>query len=394
MNKTVSTDVYLPDDIIIIDSNDSGVNTSATVAQSPANMSFKALELAVQLSEAVRNSDINVIANLKTQLDSTIGNIKQIQVQSQKLSQKYLEKLVNTKDKTEYKNLLKSFTKQKEINTRARQQIKRIEYAAQNNDYENLINELKNYQSNFDDIIKKNQSKRPLNIGKLAPINIYNSTSVSSPYMNNYVPENELSPLVSKKIIDTSTLLGHASNILHNSYEFWKASSYNFTRSKDYIEKNGNLIHSVSELPTKELQQIVSNKLKQQIGKKDTIGVIFQPDSSISNAISNSETIKEYFQEHANQLLKGQVVKIGSKRFNWDENFDLFATYGYADILYAHISSNGDFYAIVFDTYDFNKGENIIIDMAKTVQDANLAQKYYTLSIVIIPMIKWQKWMK
>lgn len=83
------------------------MNTSATVAQSPANMSFKALELAVQLSEAVRNSDINVIANLKTQLDSTIGNIKQIQVQSQKLSQKYLEKLVNTKDKTEYKNLLK-----------------------------------------------------------------------------------------------------------------------------------------------------------------------------------------------------------------------------------------------------------------------------------------------
>lgn len=135
------------------------MNTSATVAQSPANMSFKALELAVQLSEAVRNSDINVIANLKTQLDSTIGNIKQIQVQSQKLSQKYLEKLVNTKDKTEYKNLLKSFTKQKEINTRARQQIKRIEYAAQNNDYENLINELKNYQSNFDDIIKKTNLK-------------------------------------------------------------------------------------------------------------------------------------------------------------------------------------------------------------------------------------------
>ena len=70
-----------------------------------------------------------------------------------------MEKLVNTKDKTEYKNLLKSFTKQKEINTRARQQIKRIEHAAQNNDYENLINELKNYQSNFDDIIKKTNLK-------------------------------------------------------------------------------------------------------------------------------------------------------------------------------------------------------------------------------------------
>lgn len=390
----VSTDVYLPggDDIIIIDESGSEISSS-TVAKTAIDTGFKAIQIADHLREVMySNFNIGDAESLKYQLDIAVQNLKRTYFQSKKLSQKYLEKLTQTKDKAEYEILFKTFARQKEINTKAEHQIAKIEYYAENNDYDSVINELNNYRSNFDDVVKKNQVERPLNKGELIPINVYNSVPVTSPYINNYVPENEFSPLVSKKIIDTATQFGHALNLLNNSYEFWKSSSHNFTKSKDYIEKNGNLIYSVSELPTKDLQQIVSNKLKQQIGKADTIGVIFKPNSSISNAISNSATIREYFNEHANQLLNGQVIETGSKRFNWNKNFDLFAAYGYADVLYARINQNGDFYAIVFDTYDFNKDENKLIDMARAVQDANLAQKYYTLSIIIIPMMKWQKW--
>lgn len=393
----VSTDVYLPggDDIIIIDESGSEISSS-TVAKTAIDTGFKAIQIADHLREVMySNFNIGDAESLKYQLDIAVQNLKRTYFQSKKLSQKYLEKLTQTKDKAEYEILFKTFARQKEINTKAEHQIAKIEYYAENNDYDSVINELNNYRSNFDDVVKKNQVERPLYTEKQKnSISLNTPTPVPTPNFDLGNPN--LYPIAQfggRKFIDVSTTGLQLLNVINDAEKFWKASSYNFAQSKDYIEKNGNLIYSVSELPTKDLQQIVSNKLKQQIGKADTIGIIFKPNSSISNAISNSATIREYFNEHANQLLNGKVIETGSKRFNWNKNFDLFATYGNVDILYAHINQDGNFYAIVFDTYDFNKGENKLIDIARSVQNVNLAQKYYTLSIVIIPKEKWKYWL-
>ena len=344
-------------------------NDPASIGKNVIKWGLKTLQIALKLRSLTGYID----DGLKSQLGNAVQNLKETYVQSEKLSQKYLDKLVETKDKVEYENLLKALSKQKEINAKAKFQIAKIEYCAENNDYDSVIDELNNYRSNFDEVVKKIQEERPLDKEKLFPVN-------------------EESPSLYKAVYDVGTKVFQSFGAIDNAEKFWKASSYNFAQSKGYIKRNGSLVYSVSELPTKELQQTVRKKLQEQIGKPDAIGVIFYPHSRISNAISNSFTLREYFQEHANQLLNGQIIEKGSMHFDLNKNFDLFATYGYADILYAHINSNGDFCAIVFDTYDFNKDENKLIEMARIVQEANLAQKYYTLSIVFVPMAKWQKW--
>ena len=144
-------------------------------------------------------------------------------------------------------------------------------------------------------------------------------------------------------------------------------------------------------MPSQELQQIVTQKLQQQLGVSDTLGVIFQPDSSLSQAISNSVEMKEFFQKNTEKLLNGQIIEQSSTNFISDSN--LHNALGHADILYSYIDQNGNLNSIVLDTYDFNKNETILIDIARIIQEGKLGRSYYTLSIIIIPYTQWMFWL-
>lgn len=146
-------------------------------------------------------------------------------------------------------------------------------------------------------------------------------------------------------------------------------------------------------MPSQELQQIVTQKLQQQLGVSDALGVIFQPDSSLSQTISNSTEFKDFFIENKKLLLNGKVIEKSSIHFDWKTNPNLGTAFGNADILYSYIDQNGNFYSIVFDTYDFNKNETILIDIARIIQEGKLGRSYYTLSIIIIPYTQWMFWL-
>lgn len=367
-----------------------GGSVWSEIAKVAAGIGASAVNVAAKICEAAQNSNFQTVSTLKPQLNTAINNIKTTQKHFENLTQKYLDKLVTTKDQTEYKNLLNSYMKQKTINENLNNSIAKIDYAIEHNNYQTLYDELQNYKSNFDEVMKKTRKNRPLKNGN------YKNTPapVPTPHMNidgldlDFTKAN-----YNKSMLDVGTFFYNLYYNTPDTAEFWKASSSDFKSSKKYVEKNGNLVYSVSDLPSKNLQNIVSEKLQQQIGTNDALGVIFKPNSSISQLISQSDEIQQFFQKNAAQLLKGQAIMKDSTHFISNKN--LHNALGHTDIIYSYIDQKGNLYSIVMDTYDFNPDDlQAIVQMARSAQEANIIRNYYTLSIIITPWQTWQEWWK
>ena len=381
---TVLTGSVIFDDIRLPQGSGDVLEAIATVAiglgMTAANMAYQ-MYIKPALAET-----------LQPQLNNAISNIKATQVQVEKLSNKYLDQLVNTKNQQEYQNLLKNYTQQKALSQKLNDSIAKIDYANSKSDYKTVAEELKNYQSNFDEVMKNTANNNPIMTQNQQNNILANTMLPSSPnILANTVNRLASTPIENKMAIDAVTKI--AKPIIKDSEELWKAFSRNFSQSKQYIEKNGNLVYSVSQLPSQELQQIVTQKLQQQLGVSDALGVIFQPDSSLSKVISNSTEFKNFFIENKTQLLNGQIIEKSSTHFDWKTNPNLGTALGNADILYSYIDQNGNLCSIVFDTYDFNKNENILIDIARIIQETKLGRSYYTLSLITIPFIQWILWL-
>lgn len=349
---------------------------------------------AAKIAAKMKNANQNEIKYLKPQMNNHIEKIKETQKISDYVEKMNLEKLVETKDKEEYANLYKTFTQQKELNAKNKQTISRIEYAAQNDDYETLINVLNTYTSNYDEVVSRNKRERPTNLGVQYGTAFKNSAPVPTPYINENVPASvKITPLLKKGGIDFGMEYYNVKEDLAEAKELWKASSHDFNQSKEYVQKNGNLIFSISELPSNQLQNIVSTKLQQQLKVKDALGIIFKPESSLSIKLQNSLEMKKHFLKFAPQLLEGEIIPLSSTLF--ESTFDLAKTFGHADILFTYIDKNKNLTSLVLDTYDFNASDtDWKVQQAHEVQAAGYLRNFYTINIVKVPELVWKAWLK
>ncbi len=138
-------------------------------------------------------------------------------------------------------------------------------------------------------------------------------------------------------------------------------------------------------------QKIVSDKLKEQFGYSDTLGVVFKPESQISQLLSKSDEIKNFTKKYIGKYLKGKTVN-GSKYFG--SNSDLATSLGHADIIYSHINKNGNIELIILDTYDFNKNDpDWRVQIARVTEEAGIIREYYTLILVEITLYQWLLWL-
>ena len=329
--------------------------------------------------------------DFKPQAKEAVKEIKAAQIKSDNLSKQYLEQLTNTKDQSEYSRLLKNFQEQKSIGEKIKSKVARIEYAIEKGRKDTVINELKNFQSDFDDVMKRVRHINPLN-----KINWRKEIQSSSPvlyrkYMDSYSKDYETPIYEKKKLIDIGMTLNNIHGTPNNAKEFWLASSHDFKNSKDYINQNGSLVYSISDLPTKEFQEIVRKKLEGQFNKSDTLGVILKPHSDISQLLAQSEEIITFLQKNVKPLLNGEIVNSSSY---FGSNKDLKYSLGHADIIYAHINKYGYLELIILDTYDFNKNDpDWKVQIARQVEDAGIIREYYTLILVEIDMYTWLKWL-
>ena len=168
----------------------------------------------------------------------------------------------------------------------------------------------------------------------------------------------------------------------YDADELWKASAYNFRQSAEYISQNGYLLNSTSALPP-DLQKFVRRKVKEQLGVNDAKGIMFKPDSTLSQAIVSGTELKKFVRKNLQKLQNHEVVN-GSTRFGSTDN--LAYALGNADIYNAYIDSDGNFRAFVIDTYDFNKNDpNWMVEWAYNVQENGLITNFYTVNTILIP---------
>lgn len=381
-----------------------------SVLISAAMIAVKVGVEAAKVAAQMKNASQKQINTLKPQLNNQIMKIKQNQEISDLVEKMNLEKLVKTKDQKEYANLYETFTQQKELNSKNKQSIQRIEYAAQNNDYETVENELNTYQDNHKNTAN-NLQNRKMYIESRPNSAINNSAPLPSPYYNAQTnpdwgkeAKNQTKkdfndfkrtgmhdhPLGEKGSINFGMFLMSQFRDSYDAKELWKAAAYNFEQSADYINKNGSLVESVSHLSPK-LKTFISNKLQQQIGIKDTKGIIFNPDSTLSKSIVKSTEFQKFLKDNINQMLKGQVIN-GS--INFDVTNNTHYSLGHTDVIDAYIDANGNFNAKVIDTYDFNENDpDWKVEWAHNVQEKGMMTNFYTINIIFIPAKEWVKLM-
>jgi len=168
----------------------------------------------------------------------------------------------------------------------------------------------------------------------------------------------------------------------YDAKALWKLSSSNFREGLDYISKNGCTLKSIAYTPLV-IRKRIQDKVYQQLGVKDCIGILFNSKSSLSKSIVKSVDFQSYIIKHLDALKRGEVV---NDSINFVSETNLHLSLGHADILDMCINEAGELTALVLDTYDFNEDDpDFKVEIAHNVQEHGLLTNYYTLTFIKLP---------
>lgn len=369
---------------------------------------FEAEQQVNDVLNSIKYMDKNQMRNelMRERTNKMLEKITQAHNKSREFEQQTLDKLINSPNQQEYQKTYKTYIEIKVNNDLKADNLNRIKFAAKNNNIPMLYNELNNYKSDFDTVAKTYRQKNPLKNPEkpLAPIlqDALNLNPIATGTNRSLLTHpKEISNTIDyaiqakpKYAIDIGmwgkNWLQHT-NKINDAKEMWKASSHDFTQSKDYVNKNGSLLSSISDLKDKELQNIVKNKVKNSYGADDSVGMIFNEHSNLSKQMAKSYEYKKLFLENKKELLNYQVVKNKSGNFSSSKNLELAIRK--FDIPYMFMDANGDFCTVAMDAYDFQPGEDWKIDMAAAAQNSGYARKYYTLHVTRTPKSVWESWL-
>lgn len=325
------------------------------------------------------------ITGFEPAINDTILRLLEAQEEADKQEAETLQKLVTTKDTTEYKNLYNAYQQQKAQNKEAKTAIANIQRVVNNNNNNQknkFLNETKKLVHAQNEILRNNSATFLQGILGLIPEYILeNRTTGRKITLDKRTGLHDF-PEIEKRYINYGMKIERFKDNCYDADELWKAAAYNFQQSKEYISQNGYLLNSTSALPP-DLQKFVRRKVKEQLGVNDAKGIMFKPDSTLSQAVVKSPELKTFIQENKESLQNGQIVN-GSKSFSSTKNLSL--ALGNADIYNAYIDEAGNFRAYVIDTYDFNKNDpRWTVEWAYNVQENGLITNFYTVNTILIP---------
>lgn len=126
------------------------------------------------------------------------------------------------------------------------------------------------------------------------------------------------------------------------------------------------------------IQDFVKEKIiSQNMDPSNTPGIIHSYKSEMSQALAQSEEVRQYISKYRKALLQQQLIPTVSEKFDSTKN--LYWGINRADILLSYI-----------DTYDFNKNDSsLLVNIAYSPQSANLITRYFNVFQVKIPYGKY-----
>ena len=183
--------------------------------------------------------------------------------------------------------------------------------------------------------------------------------------------------------------------IFKNAGALWDISSSKFTSedSQKYIKENGLVVPKVSDLNNKNLERFIRRKLNKQINVTESIGILFNTNSSLSKEIENDENFLSRIQNYAKNNKNNLLFRRNSKNstFGGFKNSDLHYALGNVDVINIHLDDMDNLWMLIVDTYDFNKGEkNPLVITGRKLQEKGLIENYYSIIPVKIPPEKWK----
>lgn len=110
-------------------------------------------------------------------------------------------------------------------------------------------------------------------------------------------------------------------------------------------------------------------------------GYIFKDNSALVKRIKNSNEFKRILNENKNAILKGERF---SGAFNKDKDENLHKAFGKVDLLNSGFDKDGNLHLYVFDTYDFNKGENALVEAGRRQMLKGNLKGFFTVCEIII----------
>lgn len=182
-----------------------------------------------------------------------------------------------------------------------------------------------------------------------------------------------------------------ASPLARDAAALWQLASSKFTRGLDYIEKNGKIVEKVSDLKNHKLENFISTKLNSQLGVKNTRGVVFNVDSSISASIVNSKEFNEFMKTNIEKFidksLSNKSIGDTSLSFKLANSLNNFGAIHNCDIIDMKVV-NGIFHAKVIDTVEYNPNELIVL-FPRDLQEGGAIENYYVIIEISVPIEKW-----
>lgn len=391
----VSTEVYYPSGAGIplpemLGQYNEVVQVVMATAEIASGLAIKGAETVAAIKFALKNWDKVGAAKLGIQMEEVVGQMRQAHDVAVSAEQKTLEKLSNTTNQREYKELYDTYLAQRESNRATGAIINRIAYSVEHKNYDDVERGLNEY--------KTLQTDSAVAVRDRASVNMepnylkFEEQAIPESYLS--ISENigdlvrhTIVPNIEKIGIGGITNLGYYP--ARDANMLWKIATDDVRGYKDYVEQNGYFVDSISDLPF-DFKDAVRAKVKQQLGVDDLRGLVLYPDSTLAQNIINSSEYQNFIRTSMNKLQRGEVIS-GSVGYTL-KTLNLGAALGRADILDTYINKNGDIISFVLDTYDFNKGESWYIERARDVQEHELLNAYYSITILFVPKEQWLSW--
>ncbi len=226
----------------------------------------------------------------------------------------------------------------------------------------------KNFKNIFGNMFSKDLSRKEKALRILKPY------IMSSPHISKVILEN------AGQVVDNINYNNAkpAAKLLMASIDFGKyANRIEFAKVVSGYEETGPIQDFVKE-------KIIS----QNMDPNNTPGIIHSYKSEMSQALAQSEEIRQYISKYRKALLQQQLIPTVSEKFDSTKN--LYWGINRADILLSYIDNHNDLNIIIIDTYDFNKNDSsLLVNIAYSPQSANLITRYFNVFQVKIPYGKY-----
>ena len=112
---------------------------------------------------------------------------------------------------------------------------------------------------------------------------------------------------------------------------------------------------------------------------EDVNGYIFKNNSAVVKRIKNNEEFKNILLKHKEQIANNKNF---SGRFETDYN--LHNAFGSVDFFNLGLDKKGNLHLYMFDTYDFNKGENPKVEAGRRQMLKGNLKGFFTIHKIII----------